>query len=270
MMSLNTNDKPITMSHFPDYIHLYDEGTSSSVDIPSLVQYIREKTGLAVDIRENLIPTNRDNQKAIAKEFARAKVVDLYKEELNPEPLLAEIEYESRLLLSRKPSGLLYDGFCLQGIFRQMIPHQEHNLSHAHIIFTSRLFGTFVDNRYHARVAVFGVPSLISTTGIVEAPAKPREFYLRMQLGENEAVLKEEFKGRFIDYDDSRMTEVMKGYLMQAFFYHAFGKPFCDDPNCRLYNAHWQEEVIKAQLEAKYEFCKIHEQILKDVRRYNI
>lgn len=195
-------------------------------------------------------------------------MIDVHKKELNPCPLPAEIEYESRLISTQKPSGLLYDGFSLQEIFRKLIPLQEHNLTHAHIVFTSRLFGTYEDNRYHARVAVFGSPSLISTTGIVEAPAKPGEFYWKKQLGQDPAILKEVFRGRFIDSDDSRMTEVMKGYIMQAFFYHSSGNPFCDDPECRLYNAHWQEEVIKAQLEAKYEFCPLHEQALKTVQRH--
>ncbi|MDI6793629.1 MAG: hypothetical protein QME81_12325 [bacterium] len=144
--------------------------------IPLLAQYLRERSGLNVDIRGNLIPTSRDTQKSLTEEFVRAKVIDVHKKELNPGHLPAEIEYESRLISTRKPSGLLYDGFSLQEIFRKLIPLQEHNLTHAHIVFTSRLFGTYEDNRYHARVAVFGSPSLISTTGIVEAPAKPGEF----------------------------------------------------------------------------------------------
>jgi hypothetical protein len=219
---------------------------------------MREKIGQKVDIRGNLISAH----KSLAKEFAKAKIINLHKEELNLDPLPAEIEYEYKVISTQKPSKLLYDGFCLQEIFRSLLPHDEHNLKHLHIIFTSKLFATFEDNRYHARVAIFSSPTLISTTGIVEAPAKPREFYLRRQLGENTISLKEEFKGRFIDYDDERLTEVMKGYVMQAFFYHTFGNPFCDDVNCRLYNAHWQSEVIKAQIEAKYEFCKTHEQVL--------
>jgi hypothetical protein len=247
------------MRRMPSSIHIYNDGANACLDFQLLACYLREKTGIEVEIEGSLIPA-RGNQRSAAQEFARAKIVDPQKKGLNPDPLPAEIEYELKVLLNQKPSGLLYDGFCLQEIFRRMTPQQEHNLSHAHIIFTSRLFGTYEDNRYHARVAVFGTPSLISTTGIVEAPAKPREFYLRRQLRENEAVLKEEFKGRFIDYNDERITEVMKGYLMQAFFYHAFDNPFCDDPNCRLYNAHWQEEVIKAQIDSKYEFCPFHAQ----------
>ena len=99
----------------------------------------------------------------------------------------------------------------------------------------------------------------------MEGPAKPREFYLKKQMGIDPLVLKEEFKGRFIDYEDPRITEIMKGYVMQAIFFHLFGDPFCSDKNCRLYNAHWQEEVIHAQIESKYEFCLYHEEILKKI-----
>jgi hypothetical protein len=153
----------------------------------------------------------------------------------------------------------------------ELLPTEERNLEHVHIAFTGRLFGTVDegDIRYHARVSIYGFPSLISTTGIVEAPAKPREFYLLKQqyaalkAGVPIEALKEKFKGRFIDYDDERLTEVMKGYAMQAIFYHVFGEPFCKEVNCRLFNSHWQEEVIKSQLEPKErEFCERHGEML--------
>ncbi len=42
------------------------------------------------------------------------------------------------------------------------------------------------------------------------------------------------------------------------------GDPFCDDRDCRLYNAHWQEEVIQAQLNSRHAFCQKHREILND------
>lgn len=59
-------------------------------------------------------------------------------------------------------------------------------------------------------------------------------------------TLKQKFAGRYIDYDDSHITEIIKGYVLQAMFYHITGNPFCNNRNCRLFNAHWQEEVIQA------------------------
>ncbi|MDY7081530.1 MAG: DUF6775 family putative metallopeptidase [Halobacteria archaeon] len=39
--------------------------------------------------------------------------------------------------------------------------------------------------------------------------------------------------------------------------YHEYGNEFCEDDNCRLYNAHRQSGVVKAQLGAP-EFCQEH------------
>jgi hypothetical protein len=118
--------------------------------------------------------------------------------------------------------------------------------------------------------------ALISTTGIVEAPVKPREFYIKLaaynrarQAGvtvpkEKEFMeeLQEEFKNRFITYDDSRMTETAKGYTLQAIFYLLWGEAFCNDPECRLYNAHTQEEMIHTQIESG-RFCERHQLFLE-------
>jgi len=141
-----------------------------------------------------------------------------------------------------------------------------------HVAFTNRLFGTFStgDGRYHAHVILLGFPTLISTVGIVEAPAKPREFYLLKQryagLGLQVPLeaIKERFRGRFIDYDDPRLTEVMKGYVLQAVFYYLLGEPFCESKSCRLYNARWQEEVLSAQLDGR--LCERHEGMLRNLR----
>jgi hypothetical protein len=191
------------------------------------------------------------------------------------EPLPGEVEFERRLLLDPhlKLPGVLYDGLKLEMVARKLLPAEEIEAGHAHIVFTNRLFGTWDDGdrRYHARVSVYGFPSLISTTGIVEAPAKPKEYYTMkrryMALGMLVSFeeLKEKFQGRFIDYDDPRLTEVMKGYVMQALFYHMGFEPFCQDKRCRLYNAHWQEELLEAQLGGQ-EFCERHAKILEEPR----
>jgi hypothetical protein len=184
-------------------------------------------------------------------------------------PMRGEVSYEGRRIEQEnfKSFGIPYDGFGLQRIFSSLISEDERNLDHCHIILTNQLLGTWDedDQRYHARVSVYGFPSLISITGVVEAPAKPREFYLKKQLGIRLEILKSEFKERFIDHGDPRITEVMKGYVMQALFFHLTGSPFCDDPDCRLYNAHWQEELIRAQFDGKYEFCRDHWAFLERV-----
>jgi len=57
----------------------------------------------------------------------------------------------------------------------------------------------------------------------------------------------------------------MKGYVMQAIVYHLALEPFCEDPDCRLYNAHWQEEVIHAQFDGAYEFCPRHQRLIEEL-----
>ncbi len=153
----------------------------------------------------------------------------------------------------------LYDGFWLQRILAESIPAAE--CSHVHIVFTDLLTCTFNEDdwRYHGRAVVCGTPSIISMTGIVEAPAKPKEFYLAGFGGMAAGSLKKKFVGRFIDYGDD-MTAAATAYALQAlFFFVADGDPFCSNKNCRLYNAHWQEELLR--MSKKGEFCQRHSQM---------
>ena len=73
--------------------------------------------------------------------------------------------------------------------------------------------------------------------------------------------------GDFITADDSRMTEILKGYVMQAVAYRETGEPFCADGLCRLYNAHWQSEVLLAQLGGDYEYCAEHRELFTEGNR---
>ena len=258
-------------------IHLYEDPSTKNLDLREIVSYLREKLGhVSADLRGSFINASLSGAEDLARRIAGTKVRDLMNPNVQFEPLPGEVEFERKLL--RDPSlklvGLLYDGFKLQAVLREFIPEGEFDIGHAHIAFANRLFGTFDegDRRYHARVSVYGFPSLISTTGIVEAPARPKEFYVLKRryaaLGGTDAQLeelKEKFRGRFIDYDDERLTEVMKGYVMQAVFYHLKLDPFCGDKRCMLWNAHWQEEMLEAQL-SQPEFCEQHERELAQFR----
>ena len=76
---------------------------------------------------------------------------------------------------------ILYDGFMMQRLLGTMINESESNTDHIHIVFDDRLICTFSEEdwRYHSRTFVGGSPSIISTTGIIEAPAKPKEWYIK-------------------------------------------------------------------------------------------
>jgi len=250
---------------------LYDEGVAETLNIPEVAEYVRGKLGEAeVELRGNPFALYPDRISDYARKLASIKIHDV-SSKMVPErnPLYGEIQYEKRRITGETRSfGVLYDGLYLQSIFSELIPDDERSIGFVHIFLTNRLFATWDDNdkRYHSRVGVYGVCSAISTTGLVEAPAKPREYYLLKQryemLGREPSELNDRFKGRFIDYDDERLTEVMKGYVMQAVFYTLIGTPFCEDKGCRLYNAHWQEELLFAQLESEYEFCQRHSDFL--------
>ena len=263
-------------------LYLYSEPTAASLDLPSLADYVKGLLPpLEVFARPSLISyytqtLDGSELSALALDFARAKVRNPSSQVDDFPPLPGEVEYERRRLVDpgSKAWGILYDGYKMAGVLHRLIPQMERDLSHIHVVFTNQLFGTWdeSDRRYHARASVYGFPSLISTAGIVEAPAKPREYYLLKQqyaaLGMSDAPaagLSSQFRGQFIDHEDERLTDVLKGYVMQAIMYHLRGDPYCQDKGCRLYNAHWQQEVISAQLEGQYGFCPFHQDILRQL-----
>ncbi len=246
-------------------IFLYS--SSKLLSVSEIGRYLKEKLK-KVNVEERVGFLNRylkDSAEELAKTLASIRVTDLMKPFQYNEPLYGEIEYEKRALKGAiAPGGILYDGFMLQSIFYELLPKEERNLKNLHIIFTDRLPATFDEDdlRYHARVNILGCPSIISVSGIVEAPAKPREYYIEKRIAGSEELLKLKYRESFIDYDDERLTEVAKGYAMQAIFYQIFGEAFCENKSCRLYNAHWQEELINAQL-SKPAFCEKHEKMLQ-------
>jgi len=261
----------------PRAVHLYDGARTDALDLEELARFVSSMLPTVnVQINDDVITTALENTAdaatdklvdTLAHAFAAARVRNLTAQEETGPVAYGEVEYEKRRLLDStiKALGILYDGQKLTAIYADMLGENQLTVENVHVIVTNQLFGTWDDNdkRYHARVAVYGYPSLISTTGVVEAPARPREFYLKRQLGADPIQLKDEFRGRFIDYDDPRLTSVMKGYVAQALFYHMTGEPFCQDKTCRLYNAHWQEELIHAQLTGD-DFCPTHAAFLSE------
>lgn len=171
-----------------------------------------------------------------------------------------------------RASGLLLDLIKTQKEFLKLSHSKDKDA--CHIILTEKLFATLdTDNRPHIRAGIYGYPSIISASGIVEGPAKPKEYYRYKQrftgLGVwdlEEPKLKMRFKGAFIDYRDSRMNEVLKGYLAQALFFYITGEPFCEKRACRLFNAHWQGDLIRAQVKER-KFCAFHKRVLSNIRQ---
>ncbi len=202
----------------------------------------------------------------LAEELCRVRVLDPTRQltERRRHPLKPELDYETRLLTraARPAAGVIYDGIELQQLAFNVLPHAERHQHALHLWVTERLIATWddADRRYHARVSLYGFPSVLSTEGMVQAPARERAFYIARRLGlDGEAP---EAGDHALRREDPRTTEVAKGYAMQAVFYAATGEPFCDEAGCRLFNAHWQREVLAAQLQGS-EYCPRHAQILE-------
>jgi hypothetical protein len=158
----------------------------------------------------------------------------------------------------------LYDGFMLQKLFRAVVSDDELNRQHIHVILTEKLACTFDEGdwRYHARTVICGTPAIVSTSGIVEGPARPKEYYYLARPGLVDPQLLKKFEGRFIDHRDSRLTQAVLVYIVQAVFFHIMdGEPFCENEKCLLFNAHWQEELIA--ILQKPAFCPEHTKLLR-------
>lgn len=164
----------------------------------------------------------------------------------------------------------MYDGFKLQKVLANLISKTENIEKIFHVFFTNKLTCTYDNNdyRYHGRALIGSNPSIISTTGIIEAPAKPREYYFDLMTnftqGVNVETIKQKYKGLYLEYNDSRLSKIVEGYLLQAIFYYETGESFCDNSDCRLFNSHWQKDLLHTQLD-KSKLCEKHQKILQNI-----
>jgi hypothetical protein len=260
----------------PSFIYLYEASQPPLYKFEEILNYLKDLIP-QIKLKQKkeffsflLEKKNTSLIEEIAKKLSLSRVHNPKEKKDNTVLLTGEIEYEKRnLLRSQKIFGIVYDGFKLQMLYKEYLKREEQRLSYCHIILTNQLLATFDENDkiYHLRVGIYGIPNIISTVGLLEALAKPKDFYFKMQMGIPYFFLREEFKDKILDYEDARITEILKGYCLQALFYHITGELFCEDKRCRLYNAHWQEEVLEAQLNNEYELCPKHSKILSRWQR---
>lgn len=238
-------------------IILYDEPTVPEIQIEKIKKFITDTFQIKTELKKNFFESIED--KTLEK-IAAVRVFDLKKQFKKHIPTQEEYQIEKE---NRDMSGrdimTLYDGFELQNIISENISDTDDVL---HIIFTNKLTVTFDndDFRYHARAMISSNPAIISTTGIIEAPAKPKQYYLDLltNFSENRIdEIKEKYKGEFLKYHDSRLNEIIEGYVLQAIMYYKTGEAFCEDKECRLFNAHWQKDLFYSQIESK-KICDRH------------
>lgn len=245
---------------------MYDEPSVPQIKIDDLAEFIKKQIGVEIEVRQSFFKHFKRKDKT-SYELASSRIFNPYIPFEKHKPTLEEVEFEEQNTIS---NIVLYDGFELQNIFRDTIPDFELSQDKFHIIFTTRLNCSYdySDYRYHGRAVICSNPSIISTTGIIESPAKPRDYYIQMQMkisqGLNLDALKDEFAGKFLNYNDERLNLVVRGYAMQAIFYYLTGIPFCESKECILYNAHWQEDLLHAQIEIG-RLCEKHQQILDNL-----
>ena len=258
-------------------IILYKEPAISEIDIEHLVDFLETKFPMQVEVRENIFKQFNDEQ---IKGLSSIRIRDVKDSFSIYDYTADDIAFEKRL---SQDSSLMdsttkvedaddisevymYDGFELQKKLRYL----NEDMEILHIIITNRLTCTFDenDNRYHARAVICANPAIISTTGIIEAPAKPREYYFEAMALKSQGLgiesAKERYKDRFLEYNDKRLTRIVEGYLLQVIFYNITGESFCEDIQCKLNNAHWQKDLLFSQIEIN-NLCKKHREILKNL-----
>lgn len=232
-------------------ITLYKAIESVFIDYEEIRKFLLSKTEKNVVLKDSPFS---ESEEEIVRDIARCRVRSIEERKFK-DPLPAEIKVEKKINRGKDIVGVLYDGKKLANILRESI--LKNDLNEHVIIILNRLIGTIEqsENRYHARTVVCSIPSLISLSGIVKGPAKPKEYYLQ---GENEEIL--DFNP--MKYGDERLTEALKSYALQTVFWRLTGEPFCKNKGCRLYNSHWQKEVIEYQIEG--DLCDNHQNILEE------
>jgi len=249
-------------------IILYDEPTVPEIQLERLEKFLTKTFPVEIEMRENLFQCSNDN---FFEKIACARIFDLKKQFEKHSPSAEDIEMEKENKdMSEREEMILYDGFEFQKTITEFIPMNEDKKDTLHIIFTNKLTCTFDENdfRYHARALIGSNPAIISTTGMIEAPAKPKQYYLDLMTNFSEKrveEIKKKYKGEFLEYHDSRISEITEGYLLQAIIYYETGEAFCEHKDCRLFNAHWQRDLFFSQLENK-RFCKKHQEILNELK----
>lgn len=249
-------------------IFLYDEPAIPEIGFSRLGGFLKQTFDVQVEQRKNIFQSANDS---IASEIAASRIFKTGQPFEKHEPTTEEVSFEKDSFLdsTKTENIVMYDGFEFHKALAKLIPENEMASDQFHIIFTNKFTCTYdqTDFRYHGRALIASNPSIISTTGIIEAPAKPKAYYFElisnMTQGLNLESIKKKYQGMYLEYHDPKLSQVVEGYLLQAIFYYLTGDPFCDKRECRLFNAHWQKDLLYSQLEMA-KLCDKHQEILNN------
>ena len=236
-------------------------------DADGIAEWLDARIEATVEVRDRFL--DRFSTAELAERFAAARVRSPRERETG-NTMLGTIRYEERALEDpERAGGVLYDGVAVQRALNAALPDDERDLSQLHVPVLDRALATWGDHdgRWHKRVNVLGQPALVSVPGLYEAPAKPESYYREQQRQAMVSgdvppreVLESGVTGEFLVAEDPRTTDALCGYVLQAVAYVETGEAFCEDKRCRLYNAHRQPALIRAQLEEP-EFCPEHAEL---------
>ncbi|MDC0522908.1 hypothetical protein OAO04_03845 [Nitrosopumilus sp.] len=249
-------------------IIIYKEPSVPKINLDKIKEFIFKEFRIKIEIRDNIF---NKLDKNTCEKIASTRIFNLKKsfEKHNPtvNEILIELENKD---MSNKEEMALYDGIELNEIIKELIPKEENNQNTLNIIFTNKLTCTFDQNdfKYHARTWIGSNPAIISTTGIIEAPAKPKQYYIDIITNiskESIEEIKKKYKGEFLEYNDPRLSDIVEGVLLQIIFYYETGDVFCENNQCRLFNAHWQKDLFISQIENK-KICEKHEKVLSKMK----
>ena len=249
-------------------IIIYKEPSVPKINLDKIKEFIFKEFRIKIETRDNIF---NKLDKNTCEKIASTRIFNLKKsfEKHNPtvNEILIELENKD---MSNKEEMTLYDGIELSKIIKELIPKTEGNQDTLHIIFTNKLTCTFDQNdfKYHARTWIGSNPVIISTTGIIEGPAKPKQYYMDIITNISKKSIEEikkKYKGEFLEYNDPRLPDIVEGILLQIIFYYETGDAFCDNSQCRLFNAHWQKDLFISQIENK-KICEKHEKVLSKMK----
>ena len=244
-------------------ISLYPAPTTPA-DADEIAAWLAERVDATVDVRDRFLDVHRTDE--LPEQFAANRVTDPYDPDTG-NTMLGIVRYEERALDDpEREGGVLYDGHAIRRALNAALPAAERDLSHCHVALVDRAIGTWGahDGRWHKRVAVLGQPAIVSVPGLYEAPAKPEHYYKEQQKhallsGDTppREVLENQVEGEFLVENDPRTTDALKGYVLAASHLLATGEAFCESEGCRLFDAHYQEDLVEAQLREP-DFCERH------------
>ncbi|MGD9498074.1 MAG: DUF6775 family putative metallopeptidase [Armatimonadota bacterium] len=170
--------------------------------------------------------------------------------------------------------GPVYLAAPLQEVMRAVIPAAERGPARLHLAYITQCIGHWPTGESSLRLQIIeqGEPTIISTTGFVEAPALPREYAFRrahlLGFGMEEAAeeLDALFAAEALRHGDARINQVAVGFALQAVFWHLLGEEGCDVPTCPLHAAATHDELARAHMSEQSGLCDRHMRMLMRVR----